>query len=56
MAGCRRAKVTIQTVTVHKAESFGIFGEPGGSAEWDMQFVTGQVIELRVARGVPRRA
>ena len=43
-----QAIVTIQSVIVHKSDSYGIFGEPGNSAEWDLRFtVAGQSASLR---------
>ena len=52
MASCAQAVVTIQKVKVTKSESYGDFigftGEPGSSAEWDLQFtVAGQTERIR---------
>lgn len=39
--------MTIQKVIVQKAESFGVFQEPGNSAEWQLQFnVAGQAATI----------
>jgi hypothetical protein len=53
MATCKQANVTIQKVSVQKSESyspggFGIGGEPGSSAEWQLLFsVAGQSALIR---------
>jgi len=48
MTNCKQAQVTIQKVTVQKSESYGFFGEPGNSAEWQLQFsVAGQSTLIR---------
>ncbi len=52
MAGCRRARVTILSVNVSKSESYGLFGEPGGSAEWDLVFTVAGQQERRRINGV----
>lgn len=45
---CSRARVTIQSITVTKSESYGILGEPGSSAEWQLTFnVAGQQRTVR---------
>jgi|GEM_PF-1978099 len=48
MANCKQAQVTIQKVVVQKSESYGVFGEPGNSAEWELHFsVAGQSAVIR---------
>ncbi|MGX9728559.1 MAG: hypothetical protein ACTFAK_14965 [Candidatus Electronema sp. VV] len=47
-SGKMQAIVNIQSLIVHKSESYGLFSEPGNSAEWDLRFtVAGQSASQR---------
>ncbi len=49
---CQKARKPILSVSVKKSESYGIFGEPGASAEWGLVFTVAGQQELKRIDGV----
>lgn len=47
-----RARVRIDSIRVQKSESYGVFGEPGGSAEWRLFITVNAEQRLWAADGV----